>query len=132
MKKFLVLAFFIILSACTSNRILYTNEKGQTVYQADCGGNLKTLNMGDCLRLAGKTCPMGFDVIVANEQANGFLNGNQIFGNVDTNTNINAQAGIFPNGASAQGFGKSQTSFNTSAFGGGAFSYSRYLIYTCK
>lgn len=112
--------------------MLYTNEKGQTVYQADCGVNLKTLNMGDCLRLAGKTCPMGFDVIMDNEQANSFLNSNQMFGNANTNAYTTAQVGVLPNGAIAQGFGGAQNYLNAGSFGGGDFSYSRYLIYTCK
>ena len=132
MRKFIIATSFFILSACATNRMLYVNEKGQTVYQADCGGMWQNINMGDCLIKAGQQCPTGFNILMANDQISGISNGTQTFGDINTNSYANGQAQIFGNNAFAQGWGNSQTSFNANSWGGSSFSHDRYIIYTCK
>lgn len=113
MKKIIVAVVFLALSACTTNRTLYVNEKGQTVYQADCG-RWRRNNMGDCLIAAGKQCPNGFDIIMAQDQISGIINNGQTNGNIS------------PNPYTAQ------TSFQADNWNDSTLRYNRYLIYTCK
>ena len=132
MKKFIIAFSFLVLSACATNRELYVNGKGQTVYQANCGGMRQDMNMGDCLMLAGKQCPRGFDIIMANDQISGVIGGAQTYGNIGSNYYAQGQAGVFGNNAFIQNFGNSQTSFNANGWGGNSFRRNRYIIYTCK
>ena len=132
MRKFIVGISFLALSACATNRELYINENGETVYQADCGGMRQDMNMGDCLMLAGKQCPKGFNIIMTNDQVSGVIGGAQAFGRTNSNLYAQGQAGIFANNAFVQGLENSQTSFNTNGWGGNSFRRNRYIIYTCK
>lgn len=146
MKKYVFLV--LLLSACATNRFLFTDENGNQIYQADCGGMWNNINMGDCLKLAGETCPLGFNILLANEQIIGSNFGVQNYGNINTNTNafgqsnFNANANIYGYGNNLYGnaygntnsnaYLNSRTSFNSGGFGGGSYNYSRYLIYSCK
>ena len=110
MKKIIIAVAFLALSACTTNRTLYVNEKGQTVYQADCG-RWRRNNMGDCLILAGKQCPNGFDIIMANDQISGIISNGQISGNTNPST---------------------YAALNANIWNDSVVTRNRYLIYTCK
>ncbi len=132
MKNTLFMLLLFLLSACASNRFLYNDENGKQVYQANCGGIWKNVNMGDCLRLAGKQCPAGFDIVSANEQLNGTIDAASLSGAGQTSAYANGQAQFFPNNVFAAGRGNSQSFLRANAFGGNTMSYNRYIIYTCK
>ena len=90
------------------------------------------LNIGDCLILAGKQCPKGFDIIFANESIAGFGQSQQTTGNIRTNSYANANASIYGNNAFAQGYGYSNTNYDDFSYGGASANYSRYIIYACN
>ena len=60
MRKFIVGIAFLALSACATNRELYINENGETVYQADCGGMRQDMNMGDYSAFAPFTAALAY------------------------------------------------------------------------
>lgn len=146
MKKFLFLT--LLLSACATNRLLFVNEKGVPIYQADCGGHWQNLNMGDCLIKASEQCPTGFNILIAHEAVVGTMMGNSLYGDINTtsnlygNSNSNATIGLNKSGNNIYGnafgnssfnaFGNSNTSVNLNSFGGVSNSYSRFIIYACK
>lgn len=102
MKKLFILSF-LLLSACATNEVLYTDANGQTVYKAKCDQS-PNMDIGDCLKLVGQQCPFGYNIMMADEKAKGFMTGNQF---------------------SAQGS-------NLYGWGGGNLNYNRFVIYTCK
>ena len=81
MKKLILFALTFFVSACAANKMLYINEKGQTVYQAKCHGMWK--NMGDCYQLAAQQCPTGFNIMTANEELARISSDEQKSGNID-------------------------------------------------
>lgn len=102
MKRF-ILFFILLLSACATNEVLYTDANGVTVYKAKCD-QTPNMDIGDCLKLVGQQCPFGYNIMMADEKAKGVTTGNQY---------------------SAQGS-------ELYSWGGGTLSYNRFIIYTCK
>ena len=137
MKK-TTLLFILALSACASNKVLFMNEKGETVYKADCSAY--RFDMSTCIQLAYEQCPLGFNVLMADNSIKGYWGATNTQGNINTNSYAN----IFGNANTtygynnsttnifANGYGNSSTNFNSNSFGGTSAQYSRYLIYTCK
>lgn len=130
MKKFYVF-FLFLLSACATNEVLYTDANGQTVYKAQCD-QASNIDMGDCIKLMGQQCPLGFNILMATENPIGFMSGNQTYGTMNTNTYANVNAYGFGNNAWANGYANSQTNVNLNSWGGGWTRYNRFVIYTCK
>lgn len=131
MRKILILSMLLLLSACATNEILYTDAYGHIVYKAQCD-QAANLDMGDCLKLMGRQCPYGFNILRVNENATGFSTGTQTYGNAYTNSYAHANAYGYGNSAFANGYGNSQTNMNFNSWGGGFLTYSRYIIYTCR
>ena len=130
MKKFSLL-LFVLLSACATNEILYTDAKGVPVYKAQCD-QAYHMDISDCIKLMGQQCPFGFNIVMANESAKGAYSGIQTLGTSNTNSQASVNAFATGNSIFANGYGNSQTNINLNSFGGTSLSYSRFIIYTCK
>ena len=107
MRKYGIVVI-LLLCGCVQNRFLYTNEKGNDVYQVNCSYG----DFGDCLVEANKTCPFGFDIFMSSETPIGS------FSNFNNNGQMNTFGGV--------------SSYNSTTYGDSWNTYNRYLIYTCK
>ena len=130
MKKFNLL-FCVLLSACATNEVLYTEADGTVVYKAQCD-QASNIDMGDCIKLVGQQCPFGANILMATENPIGFMTGTQTYGTINTDTYAHANAYGFGNNAFANGYANSQTNVNLNSWGGGWTRYNRFIIYTCK
>lgn len=109
------------------NKKLYM-DNGKFVYQANCGGIGNKYDMGDCLKLAGRQCPEGFNILMQNEEVTGM----KAEGDVNANSHTERDTQWNTDGNSGQSSSNSRTSFNANSKGGQVLSFSRYIIYTCK
>lgn len=129
MKKFIFL-ILLLTPACVSSKYLYTDENNNPVYQVTCNGALRTY--GDCLAEIGRSCPMGFNIIMSDEKQTGTTSQQDISGRLNSNSYGNANFfGAGNNGmasALGQSFGNIGMSSNTMTMG----MFNRYMIYTCK
>ena len=67
MKKLILI--LLLLTGCTTSRILYTDQYGRDVYEAKCNAYRHTI--GDCYKKASQICPRGFNVLRSSEQNSG-------------------------------------------------------------
>ena len=115
MKNFFTLPLFLLVSACVTNTFLYTDEKGNPVYQVTCNGAARTY--GDCLAEIGRRCPAGFNILMSQEKQTGIMTDYNIFGNYNGTSYDNANA-----------FGNLGLYGNSMTMG----MFNRYIIYSCK
>lgn len=109
------------------NKKLYM-DNGKFVYQADCGGIGNKYDMGDCLKLAGRQCPEGFNILMQNEEVTGV----KAEGDINTNSQSQEHTQWNVNDGHGQALKNSKASLNLNSKGSQALSFSRYIIYSCK
>ena len=109
MKKYFTLPLFLLVSACVTNTFLYTDEKGNPVYQVTCNGAARTY--GDCLAEIGRRCPTGFNILMSQEKQTGSMTDHNISGNYN---------GLYSGSLDFYGNSMTMGMFN------------RYIIYSCK
>ena len=119
------------LASCATNDYLYNDENGVAIYQAKCG-RWHNLTIGDCLKLAGKQCPKGFNLIDKVEKLSGV--GTALTTDINTTQHIHSNTDVHSIGysiyANSQGYKTAQTSLDS--WGGSSMYYDRYIIYSCK
>lgn len=109
------------------NKKLYMDGQ-QFVYQADCSGLGNKYDMGDCLKLAGRQCPDGFDIIMQNEEVTGMKAEDSL--RAGKGAEEHAQWDV--NDGNGQWTKKSRGLLNANNKSDQALSFSRYIIYKCK
>lgn len=130
MKKSFILSLFFLVSACVTNTFLYTDEKGNQVYQVTCNGVAHTY--GDCLAEIGRRCPAGFNILMSQEKQTGSMTDRNISGNYSGYSSANAGAFGNGTGAMASGFGQSFGNLGMSGNSMTMGMFNRYIIYNCK
>lgn len=130
MKKYFTLPLFLLVSACVTNTFLYTDEKGNPVYQVTCNGAARTY--GDCLAEIGRRCPAGFNILMSQEKQTGTMTDHNISGNYNGSSYDNANAFGAGAGVMASGFGQSFGNLGMSGNSMTMGMFNRYIIYSCK
>lgn len=133
MKNALKIILSITLVVAISHQTRPKNKKlymdgQQFVYQADCGSLGNKYDMGDCLKLAGRQCPDGFDILMQNEEVIGM----KTEGFLRTAKDADEQAQLDANSSNRQWLKKSTSLLNANNKSDQALSFSRYIIYKCK
>lgn len=78
MKKLAILAAFLAISACTTDKPINLPD-GTQGHLIQCNGAAQSI--ADCQMLAGQICPRGYNVVSKDGEAStvGFLSGNSGF-----------------------------------------------------
>ena len=134
MKKTILLSCFL-LSACVTNRVLFTDPKTNIkVYEAQCSAYRHT--MGDCMIKASETCPNGFITLNTSNTVMGAFNSQSSNFNMsgDLNSNSIGNVGFYGNNAFINSTTNTGFNANANAFslGGSTIDYRRTLIYICR